>query len=89
MASVGVSSVQTYVDALKGLLHKAKQIKSTTRIEPALTLVDLGEDVERFLQAGSKGISRAPQANYASIETAFRNTFYDFLVRANLCTCSI
>lgn len=78
MSGDKVASVSTYTQILKDLLHKGRLKKPTGAIDPVLRLEDLrtnaGEIRSLLHVEGSK--------NYAAIETASRNIYYDLLVGA-------
>lgn len=86
MSSAGIPSVDAYSDAIERWLRKANDIKQQAGIEPALIATDFLDEIEEIgkIRLGS-GVS-TQQAHYAAIETAFRDKFYELLVRgSSLC----
>lgn len=82
MSGTGVLSVQSYTAAFEKLLTTANRVKRTPDIEPALTAGDFDGQIEEAESLGSTLKANSKQAQYASIETAFRNIFYDLLAGA-------
>lgn len=82
MGGKDVGAVKVYRDVIRSLLEKAAAIKNAPTIEPPVTEANLGDIIERVL-AGDYGISVGAnqQTQYAAVETAFREIFYDLLVR--------
>ena len=76
MCSVGIESVNDFTASFKRLLARARDVKPNGGIEPALTTADFEGEIEALGQK-SQG---APNREYAAIETACRNIFYDLLV---------
>ena len=81
MSSNGIASVDAYSHAIEKLLVRARQIKPHNGAEPALTAADFGGIIEEIGELSNKYSVANSQAHYAAIETAFRNIFYDLLVR--------
>ena len=81
MSGDGIASVQTYSVAIKNLLDKAREVKVSPGIEPALNASDFAGDIEEIGKLSNGSFLANSQAHYAAIETACRNIFYDLLVR--------
>ena len=82
MCSAGIESVNDFTASFKRLLASARDVKPDGGIEPALTTADFEGEIEAIGQR-SQG---APNRDYAAIETACRNIFYDLLVRLHIRT---
>ena len=80
MSSSEVESVLVFVNFLKALLGKAKSVKPGGGIEPALTYSAFEGELERVGKNTESGIATNGPGDYAAIETACRNIFYDLLV---------
>lgn len=81
MAGENIASVKVYQQLVQGLLDKATEIKRDCSIEPPLTDADLGDAIRRIQQDQESGLKeQSQQAQYAVVETAFREKFYDLLV---------
>ena len=76
MSSAGVSSVDNFTIAIKGLLAEAQGVKPDGGVEPALTTQDFRAGIEEIGKRNG-----ASSRDYAAIETACRNIFYALLVR--------
>ena len=81
MSSHGIASVDTYSTAIKNLLDRARDLKPTLGIEPALSASDFAGGIEEIGKLSDGPFIANSQAHYAAIETACRNIFYDLLVR--------
>ena len=64
-------------EVLQGLLQRARAVKPMDEMEPPLAPSDF--DDTAFDRFGTPGVSQ--QAQFAAIETAFRDIFYKLLVR--------
>ena len=82
MCSAGIESVNDFTASFKRLLASARDVKPNGDIEPALTTADFEGEIKAIGQK-SHG---APNREYAAIETACRNIFYDLLVRWRIST---
>ena len=80
MSSDGISSVEAYTAALRKLLSRAKSVKASGGIEPALTASDFEDGIEELAKLLENGTTAYNQTHFAAIETACRNLFYDLLV---------
>ena len=80
MSSAGVQSVDGYTSSIKKLLAKAREIKPEGGVEPVLTTQDFGKGLDEIKER-SQGPSNR---NYAAIETACRNIFYDLLASTSV-----
>ncbi len=86
MSSDGVRAVQELTAAIQDLLDLALTAKSSHDIEPPLTIFDFEGDIERIGSRKTRQkhdpvrAEQDKQAQYAAIETAFRNLFYNLLV---------
>ncbi len=76
MSSAGVSSVDNFTIATKGLLAEAQEVNPDGGVEPALTTQDFRGGFEEIGKRNG-----ASNRDYAAIETACRNIFYALLVR--------
>ncbi|OAX85595.1 hypothetical protein ACJ72_00009 [Emergomyces africanus] len=80
MAAEDIASVKVYRQLVQDILDKAAEIKKDCRIEPPLSDVDLGDAIRRIQQDQDRGLKeQSQQAQYAVVETAFREKFYDLL----------
>ncbi len=77
MSSAGIESVNDFTAIFKRLLASARDVKPNGGIEPALTTADFKGEIKEIGQKPQG----APNREYAAIETACRNIFYDLLVR--------
>ena len=77
MSSAGIASVNDFTAIFKRLLTSARSVKPDGGVEPALTTPDFRGAIEE-IGLKSRG---ATNREYAAIETACRNIFYDLLVR--------
>lgn len=77
-----ITSVQTYRKLVQRLLDRASELKQSSAIEPPITEADLG-DVTGELDGEDQETAKTlgSQPNYAAVETAFREKFYNLLVR--------
>ena len=72
--SVGVIS-----ERLRGLLQRAREIKSVETIDPPLPVADLAQDVSSI---GKDVFASQPDAHkFTVVETAARKIFYETIVR--------
>ncbi|KAK2760196.1 hypothetical protein FQN54_002263 [Arachnomyces sp. PD_36] len=85
MAGEEIQSVQSYRFLARELLEKAAEAKQDLDIEPPLTDADLGETLWR-VQKIKDGVAggKNQQAQYAAVETAFREKFYDLLATTSI-----
>lgn len=79
MSSVGVISVDDFTTRIRNLLAKAQEFKPDGGVDPALTIKELGGDIEEFGKRDA-----VSNKDYAAIETACRNIFYALLVRPSM-----
>ena len=79
MSSAGVSSVDDFTTRIRNLLAKAQEFKPDGGVDPALTVKELGGDIEEFGKQDA-----VSNKDYAAIETACRNIFYALLVRLSM-----
>lgn len=82
MTGENIQSVQSYRTLVRELLEKAAESRKDSDIETPLTETDLGEtlsQVQKIQEEVAGGQNQ--QAQYAAVETAFRERFYDLLVR--------
>ena len=75
MSSAGVQSVEDYTASVRKLLARAQEVKPEGGVDPALTTQDFGVDLDTVINQPLGPLNR----NYAAIETACRNIFYDLL----------
>lgn len=81
MTGENIQSVQSYRTLVHELLEEATESKKDPDIETPLTETDLGEilsQVQKIQEEVAGGENQ--QAQYAAVETAFRERFYDLLV---------
>ncbi|KAF3480771.1 nuclear matrix protein [Arthroderma uncinatum] len=85
MVGQDVRAVKVYRNVIHSLLERAGQVKQTPSIEPPVTEASLG-DVIKHVLAGDGGAIRenSQQTQYAAVETAFREIFYDLLATASI-----
>ncbi|EFR04301.1 THO complex subunit 1 [Nannizzia gypsea CBS 118893] len=85
MGGKDVGAVKVYRDVIRSLLEKAAASKDAPSIEPPVTEASLGGVVEHVL-TGEDGISAGinQQTQYAAVETAFREIFYDLLATTSI-----
>ena len=79
MSSAGVSSVDGFTTRIRNLLAQAQEFKPDGGVDPALTIEELGGDIEEFGKRDA-----VSNKDYAAIETACRNIFYALLVRPSM-----
>lgn len=79
--SAGLPSVDAYSDAIDRWLAKADNVKQQRGVEPALTAADFLDEIEEISRIRHKSGVSTQQAQYAAIETALRDKFYELLVR--------
>lgn len=81
MAGENIQSVQSYRALVRELLEKAAETKQDLDIEPPLTESDLRETLSQLPRIAEEVPGgQNQQAQYAAVETAFREKFYDLLV---------
>lgn len=81
MSDADVESVKAYRQLVNDLLAKAAEVKPEKQIEPPLTEADLGGAIWHIPRPeGDTETEQNQQANYAAVETAFREKFYELLV---------
>jgi hypothetical protein len=78
------ASVPAYRDMVDNLLDFAATVKVEQAIEPPLSNSDLGDRIRAIYD--SLPAKENKLAHYAAIETAFRDKFYDLIVRIPLRT---
>ena len=81
MSEPQAEAVETYTGAVRSILQAAQRIKPSQTVEPALTHTDLAEDIQAALGGLEGGAPAIGQAQYAAIEAAFRDVFYELIVR--------
>ncbi|GAD94918.1 THO complex subunit Tho1 [Paecilomyces variotii No. 5] len=80
-----IESVQVYRRLIESLLAKAEELKPDKQIEPPLTEADFGDSTWRIEGSDANVLKREnQQANYAAVETAFRERFYDLLATTSI-----
>lgn len=83
MANFDVESVNIYRKLVDHLLERAESVKPDKQIEPPLTETHLGEAlwaVQNEEEHAVKNLSQ--QTQFAAVEIAFRERFYNVLVRS-------
>lgn len=81
MTGENIQSVQSYQALVREILEKAAESRKDWDVEAPLTENDLGEtlsQVQKIQEEVAGGQNQ--QAQYAAVETAFREKFYDLLV---------
>ena len=81
MSKSQVDAVDTYTAAVHNLMRAARLAKPAQTIEPPLTYADLSVEIKEVLLGSDNDAPTIGQAQYAAIETAFRNVFYHLIVR--------
>ncbi|ODH36710.1 hypothetical protein ACO22_02722 [Paracoccidioides brasiliensis] len=79
MAGEDIAAVKAYRQLVQDLLDKAAKVKQDSSIEPPLNEADLGDAI-RHIQSKEQ----SPQAQYAVVETAFRQKFYALLATTSI-----
>ena len=78
MADTAIDSTVAYRGLVRDLLAKAAEVKQGHEVEPPITEASLGDLIER---ANLKDGTIQKQADFAAVENAFREKFYELLVR--------
>ena len=80
MVPIALSSVETFTQSLKSLIHQARIVGPHGEIGQPLERRNFGDRVDQIGEAPSTkvGVSTPPQ--YAAIETAARDILYDLIV---------
>lgn len=81
MSSLGLPSVGAYSDTIDRWLAKADNVKQQASVEPALIAADFLDEIEEIGKIRHESNGSTQQAQYAAIETALRDKFYELLVR--------
>ena len=82
MSTAEIDSVAHYSHVIRGLLQTAQRIKPARTIEPALTYADVAEEAQNSIKSDDENaLSSSQSTKHAAVETAFRNVFYDLIVR--------
>ena len=85
MVAKDVRAVKVYRKLVQDLLDKAAEAKNSATIDPPLTEEDLEDTISHILSNENSPLNdQSPQAQYAAVETAFREIFYDLLVLYSL-----
>ncbi|KAL1962631.1 hypothetical protein VTN77DRAFT_9345 [Rasamsonia byssochlamydoides] len=85
MSDADVESVKAYRRLVNDLLAKAAEVKPENQIEPPLTEADLGGSIWRIPRPeGDTETEQKQQANFAAVETAFREKFYELLATTSI-----
>lgn len=81
MSDTITDSTVFYRELVHNLLAKSTELKGSHGVEPPITEANLGDLVVRaHLTNGDNLADSAKQPNYAAVETAFREKFYELLV---------
>lgn len=80
MSGDGVQSVSDFTTSIKKLLARAKEIKPDGGVEPVLITQDFGYGFEEIKKQPHGQSTR----DYAAIETACRNIFYNSLASTSI-----
>lgn len=84
MSDSTVDSTAEYRGLVRDLLAKAAEVKEGHGVEPPITEANLGDLVARLhVKNGDVQPESNKQTNYAAVETAFREKFYELLVLNN------
>lgn len=87
MVGEDVRAVKVHRKLVQDLLDKAAEVKQSSAIGSPLTEDDLGDAISRILAREDDSIKgQSAQTQYAAVETAFREKFYDLLVLQHLPT---
>lgn len=78
MIDTAIDSTATYRCLVRDLLAKAAEVKKGHDVEPPITEASLGDLVD--LKNGNIQAETNKQMNFAAVETAFREKFYELLV---------
>jgi len=81
ISSAGLPSVDAYSDAIDRWLAKADNVKQQAGVEPALIAADFLDEIDEIGKIRHESGVSTQQAQYAAIETALRDKFYELLVR--------
>ena len=83
MANFDVESVNIYRKHVDRLLERAESVKPNKQIEPPLTETQLGDSLWA-VQGEEEQVVKdmVQQTQFAAVEIAFRERFYNVLVRA-------
>ncbi|KAL8674132.1 MAG: hypothetical protein Q9168_001469 [Polycauliona sp. 1 TL-2023] len=84
MSSAGIRSVDALTESLRDLLQRSNKLKPDGGIEPVLTSTSFSGDVESIIRRAEGGITVNAQDQYAALETACRNIFYDLLASTSI-----
>jgi THO complex subunit 1 len=86
MSRVEIESVKAFRGRVHELLLKAAQVKPKKQIEPPLTEADLGDSIWHIKgQGDATDMKEQTQLlQYAAVETAFREKFYELLVSVSM-----
>lgn len=81
MLDTAIDSSVAYRGWVRDLLAKAAEVKRGPDVEPPITEASLGDLVERaYLKNGNIQAETTKQTNFAAVEIAFREKFYELLV---------
>ena len=75
MSSAEIKSVDEFTTLIQQLLAKAREVKPYGGLEPAVTIHYIGDGLNEIRRRSQDAISR----DYAAVETACRNIFYDLV----------
>ncbi|KAK2742849.1 hypothetical protein FQN55_007633 [Onygenales sp. PD_40] len=85
MAADEIPAVKVYRQLVQDLLDKAAEVKKDASIEPPLNDSDLGDAIHQIQLREASGLKeQSQQAQYAVVETAFREKFYDLLATTSI-----
>ena len=82
MSSNGIASVEEYALTIRTLLARAEDVKPAGGIDPPLNATDFEGHIEDIGKISKTDLITGNPTHYAAIETAFKNIFYELLVRA-------
>jgi THO complex subunit 1 len=81
MHDTAIASTAAYRSLVRDLLAKAAKVKKGHDVEPPITEASLGDLSERaYLKNGNIQPETSKQTDFAAVETAFREKFYELLV---------
>lgn len=80
MAPAIISSVDTFTEALRGLLSMASEVGHNGQITRPLDKSHFGDRINHIGETFGKRTVPTLQAQYAAIETASRNILYELIV---------
>ncbi|OKL62078.1 hypothetical protein UA08_02723 [Talaromyces atroroseus] len=85
MSGTAIDSAVEYRGLVRDLLARATEVKKSHGVEPPITEANLGDLAARVLLKNGDALSESnKQLNYAAVETAFREKFYELLASTSI-----